>query len=92
MDRKSTQTVENDDSALKGYIQDIELKNKELEFVLQERTDRLNQLSIVNEQLERTVQEKEQLIVSLPLDIKKNEEVYFFIFSKNYRFKPRSYL
>ena len=79
MNRKSTQIVENDDSALKGYIQEIELRSKELEFVLQERTDRLNQLSIVNEQLERTVQEKEQLIVSLPLDIKKNEQVKLIV-------------
>ncbi len=55
VDRKATKVVERDmDTQLKNYVQELEMKVKELELLLQERTDRLNKLSIVNEELERT--------------------------------------
>ena len=72
LERKNINTVENDDASLKNYIQDLELKSKEMEIVLQERTDRLNKLSIVNEEFERTlnsIEMKESENVNKLLDI-----------------------
>ncbi len=68
------------------------LKGKEHELMLQEKTDRLHHLSIVNEELERSMVEKEQNSLSLTIIVKdleqqveinirekeENEKVYLF--------------
>ncbi len=52
-------SAEYEDNSLLSKIQDLELKNKELEILLQEKMDKLNKLSIVNDELERTLNEKD---------------------------------
>ena len=50
------------------------LKGKEHELMLQEKTDRLHHLSIVNEELERSMVEKEQNSLSLTIIVKDLEQ------------------
>ena len=52
----------------------MELKNREQEFLFQEKTDRLNQLSIQNEDLDRTIQDKEESIIHLTTMVKNLEK------------------
>ncbi len=49
-------------------------KGKEHELILQEKTDRLHHLSIVNEELERSMIEKEQNSVNLTMLVKDLEQ------------------
>ncbi len=83
IDRKSTKAVESEtDAQLKIYLEELEIKVKELEILLQERTDRLNKLSIVNEELERTKsdvelveQYKQEIDTMLVANKKQNESL-----------------
>ena len=60
IDMKSVnKSAEYEDNSFLSKIQDLELKNKELEILLQEKMDKLNKLSIVNDELERTLNEKD---------------------------------
>ena len=52
----------------------MELKGREQELLLQEKTDRLNQLSIQNEELDRTIQDKEESIIHLTTMVKNLEK------------------
>lgn len=85
LDRKSTLTIEKEDVSLKNYIQDLEMKSRELEVALEERTNRLNKLSTLNEELERNLHDKEELIRIFPNTIKENELVNkdFFVSVEN---------
>lgn len=49
-------------------------KTNELKMQLEEKTDRVNQLSLMNEQLERLNQEKEQMNVQLSNTLKDLEQ------------------
>lgn len=78
VDLKSVQVVEKDDNSIHTRIQDLELKNKELEILLQEKMDKLNKLSIVNNELERTLNEKDFSGSNLQID-NASEEVSYLI-------------
>lgn len=78
VDLKSIQVVEKDDNSIHTRIQDLELKNKELEILLQEKMDKLNKLSIVNNELERTLNEKDFSNSNLQKDTA-SEEVSYLI-------------